>query len=89
MRVVALGFVVRLFKVFNECFPAVMVNFLRVAKDVVTIVPRKRIQRIEVSSIDLDERYETHEAFFEAVPSFLEQHDNHKFDAAVQSLRMK
>ncbi|KAK9328251.1 hypothetical protein V1520DRAFT_262614, partial [Lipomyces starkeyi] len=38
---------------------------------------------------DLDEYYETHEEFIEAVSSFLEQHDNHKFDAAARSLTIK
>ncbi|KAK9250525.1 hypothetical protein V1507DRAFT_467244 [Lipomyces tetrasporus] len=43
----------------------------------------------EELDFDLDECYETHEDFVEGVSSFMEQHDNHKFDAAVQSLRMK
>ncbi|KAK9243323.1 hypothetical protein V1506DRAFT_555486 [Lipomyces tetrasporus] len=43
----------------------------------------------EELEFDLDECYETHEDFVEGVSSFMEQHDNHKFDAAVQSLRMK
>ncbi|KAK9373817.1 uncharacterized protein V1513DRAFT_447650 [Lipomyces chichibuensis] len=38
---------------------------------------------------DHDECYETHDEFIEALSSFLEQHDNHKFDAAAQSLKVK
>ncbi|KAK9372115.1 uncharacterized protein V1513DRAFT_453287, partial [Lipomyces chichibuensis] len=35
---------------------------------------------------DHDECYETHDEFIEALSWFLEQHDNHKFDAAAHSL---
>ncbi|KAJ8098596.1 hypothetical protein POJ06DRAFT_282574 [Lipomyces tetrasporus] len=53
--------------------------------------PLKSCQKCRDNELDfdLDECYETHEDFVEGVSSFMEQHDNHKFDAAVQSLRMK
>ncbi|KAK9311507.1 hypothetical protein V1524DRAFT_418945 [Lipomyces starkeyi] len=41
------------------------------------------------TSYDLDEQYDTHEEFIEAVSSFLEQRDDHKFDLAAQSLRIR
>ncbi|KAK9343550.1 hypothetical protein V1522DRAFT_230907 [Lipomyces starkeyi] len=41
------------------------------------------------TSYDLDEHYDTHEEFIEALSSFLEQHDDHKFDFAAQSLRIR
>jgi hypothetical protein len=41
------------------------------------------------AGFDLDGCYDTHEEFVEAVSSFVERHDNHVFDASVQSLRIK
>ncbi|ODQ69016.1 hypothetical protein LIPSTDRAFT_76513 [Lipomyces starkeyi NRRL Y-11557] len=42
------------------------------------------------TSYDLDGRhYDTHDEFIEGVPSFLEQHDDHKFDLAAQSMRIR
>ncbi|KAK9334339.1 hypothetical protein V1521DRAFT_354431, partial [Lipomyces starkeyi] len=38
---------------------------------------------------DLDECYETHEKFVEAVSSFLKHHDNHEYDASRQPLRIR
>ncbi|KAK9238969.1 hypothetical protein V1525DRAFT_439025 [Lipomyces kononenkoae] len=38
---------------------------------------------------DLDEHYDTHDEFIEGLSSFLEQHDDHKFDLATQSLRIR
>ncbi|KAK9233721.1 hypothetical protein V1525DRAFT_460029 [Lipomyces kononenkoae] len=38
---------------------------------------------------DLDGHYDTHDAFIEGLSSFLEQHDDHKFDLATQSLRIR
>ncbi|KAK9363398.1 hypothetical protein V1504DRAFT_437910 [Lipomyces starkeyi] len=41
------------------------------------------------TSYDLDEHFDTHEEFIEAVSSFLEQHDDYKFNLAAQSLRIR
>ncbi|KAK9327492.1 hypothetical protein V1520DRAFT_283355 [Lipomyces starkeyi] len=38
---------------------------------------------------DLDECYETHEEFVEAVSSFLKHHDNHEYDASRRPLRIR
>ncbi|KAK9235202.1 hypothetical protein V1525DRAFT_283041 [Lipomyces kononenkoae] len=38
---------------------------------------------------DLDGHYDTHDEFIECLSSFLEQHDDHKFDLATQSLRIR
>ncbi|KAJ8096469.1 hypothetical protein POJ06DRAFT_203943 [Lipomyces tetrasporus] len=38
---------------------------------------------------DLDECYETHEEFVEAVSSFLKHHDNHDYDASLPPLRIR
>ncbi|KAK9237122.1 hypothetical protein V1525DRAFT_405034 [Lipomyces kononenkoae] len=45
--------------------------------------PTKRI------SYDLDEHYDTHEEFIGALSSFLEQHDDNKFDLAAESLKIR
>ncbi|KAK9483549.1 hypothetical protein V1527DRAFT_498314 [Lipomyces starkeyi] len=60
-----------------------------------TLVRRDTLQELQQmfpttrASYDLDEHYDTHEEFIEAVSSFLEQHDNHKFNLAAQSLRIR
>ncbi|KAK9252086.1 hypothetical protein V1507DRAFT_481925 [Lipomyces tetrasporus] len=41
------------------------------------------------TSYDLDDHYATREGFIEAVSSLLEQHDDHKFNLAAQSLRIR
>ncbi|KAK9375655.1 uncharacterized protein V1513DRAFT_441550 [Lipomyces chichibuensis] len=41
------------------------------------------------TEFDLHESYKNHEDFFEAVSLFMELHGNHRFEAAVQPLRMK
>ncbi|KAK9371487.1 uncharacterized protein V1513DRAFT_386716, partial [Lipomyces chichibuensis] len=41
------------------------------------------------TNYDLDEHYDTHEEFIVAVSSFLEQHDDHKFNLEAQSLRIR
>ncbi|KAK9371881.1 uncharacterized protein V1513DRAFT_461019 [Lipomyces chichibuensis] len=41
------------------------------------------------TNYDLDEHYDTHEEFIEAVSSFLEQHDDHKFNLEAHSLRIR
>ncbi|KAK9329197.1 hypothetical protein V1520DRAFT_356163 [Lipomyces starkeyi] len=41
------------------------------------------------AGFDLDGCDDTHEEFVEAVSSFVERHDNHEFDASLQSLRIK
>ncbi|KAK9246083.1 hypothetical protein V1506DRAFT_553367 [Lipomyces tetrasporus] len=41
------------------------------------------------TSYDLDDHYATREEFIEAVSSLLEQHDDHKFNLAAQSLRIR
>ncbi|KAK9334609.1 hypothetical protein V1521DRAFT_166352, partial [Lipomyces starkeyi] len=41
------------------------------------------------TSYDLDGHYDTHDEFIEGVSSFLEQHDDHKFDLAAQSMRIR
>ncbi|KAK9311039.1 hypothetical protein V1524DRAFT_342585, partial [Lipomyces starkeyi] len=50
---------------------------------------KKQTKNPKRTEFDLDESYENHEDFFEAVSLFMELHDNHRFEAAVQPLRMK
>ncbi|KAK9374812.1 uncharacterized protein V1513DRAFT_444467 [Lipomyces chichibuensis] len=41
------------------------------------------------TTYDLDEHYDTHEEFTETVSSLLKQHDDHKFNLAAQSLKIR
>ncbi|KAK9242377.1 hypothetical protein V1506DRAFT_547713 [Lipomyces tetrasporus] len=41
------------------------------------------------AGFDLDGCYETRKEFVEAVSSFLEQHDSHKYDSSLQTLRIR
>ncbi|KAK9234052.1 hypothetical protein V1525DRAFT_414313 [Lipomyces kononenkoae] len=50
---------------------------------------KKQYDALKRTSFDLDGCYDTHEEFVDAVSSFMEQHDNHVFDASRQSLRIK
>ncbi|KAK9481964.1 hypothetical protein V1527DRAFT_499439 [Lipomyces starkeyi] len=59
-----------------------------------TTVRRDTLQELEQiptkrTSYDLDEHYDTHEEFIEAVSLFLEHHDDHKFDLAAESLKIR
>ncbi|KAK9235732.1 hypothetical protein V1525DRAFT_320589, partial [Lipomyces kononenkoae] len=50
---------------------------------------KKQTEGSQRAGFDLDECYETHEDFIEAVSSFMEQRDNHEFNAATHNLKMK
>ncbi|KAK9326877.1 hypothetical protein V1520DRAFT_372447 [Lipomyces starkeyi] len=50
---------------------------------------KKQTKNPKRTEFDLDESYENYEDFFEAVSLFMELHDNHRFEAAGQPLRMK